>query len=231
MIIDSEKVVRRAIKHGIQIKALLATKSHYQKNRDLIQKLTDSKLFIAPKDYMVEIVGHHIHQGIMALAERPMPCTIDQLGDRILYLNGVSDSQNVGAMCRNAKAFGYTGIITDSNGCSIYVRRTIRVSMGCTFSLKYYESIDPVDTLKMLRERNYQLISTSLGADCVSINRISAQKKHVVIIGNEDLGVDPAINELADLRVRIPIDPEVDSLNAACASAVILHAASNGIFS
>jgi len=224
--IDSEKVVRRAIEHKIKIKALLATEAHYKRNQDIIDTLSDGRLFIAPKEYMINIVGHHIHQGIMALAERPAPSPLEELGDRILYLNGVGDSQNVGSMCRNAKAFGYTGVITDQSGCSIYVRRTIRVSMGCTFSLMHHESTNTTTTLEWLREHGYQIISTHLGDHSVDLNELNFEKKHVIIIGNEDQGVDKGVDEFADISVRIPIISGVDSLNAACASAVVLHAGS-----
>ena len=224
MMIDSEKVVYRAMQNGIHIKQILATEKHYRKHFDMFAQLPPSTVkYIASQKMMEEIVGHRIHQGMMALADRPAFAPLEELGSKILCVNKSTDSSNVGAMMRNAHALNYDSVIFDDDACHPYVRRAVRVSMGSVFNLKIHQSQSLPETLGYLKQQGYQIISAGLWRDAVSLSRAEFREKNVVIIGNEDKGVEDKILKISDLKVKIDLAPTVDSLNAACASAILLY--------
>lgn len=229
MVIDSEKVVCRAIQNGARICQILASQNYYTKYEKLFTELPDSTLlYVATPEMMHDIVGHRIHQGMMAIAERPSLVSLDQLGDKILCINRSTDASNVGAMMRNAHALNYDSVIFDVDACHPYARRAVRVSMGSVFSLRVHQSLSLTESLLHLRQKGYQIISTGLWDDAVSLSQTKFSKRNVLVIGNEDKGVDRSIYELSDLKVKIDLAPTVNSLNAACASAIMMYEAGKG---
>jgi len=180
---------------------------------------------------MQQIVGHRIHQSLQAVAERPQDTPLKELGDRILVLDRLLDVQNVGAIIRSCHAFGVNSVMIHPTGCSPLERRAIRVSMGSIFSMKLHHSTDFAADLQWLKdEGNYQIVATANDDDSISVRDAASsfRTRGVMIIGNEDQGIDREfLAKYTDLKVKIPVDDGIDSLNAACAAAVLLFAWGN----
>ena len=181
------------------------------------------KLFILKKSDTSDIVGYNIHQGVMALGQRPSDVSVGDLGDKVLVLNGVNNAENVGAICRSALAFGVDSIIIDSKSCSPFVRRAIRVSMGSVFKLKFMHTDKLSEVLKELTTREYSIVSASNDENACRLKDVSFAKRCALILGNEGDGVESLVKEVSDAVVKIPINPEVDSLNVAVASSILLY--------
>jgi tRNA G18 (ribose-2'-O)-methylase SpoU len=222
MVIDSEKVVARALQSDIKIKSILGTKEYFTKHAGLMAGL-DCQLYCVEHKLLETIVGHRIHQGIMAVAERPVDTPLTKLGSRIVVLNRVLDIQNVGAIVRSCHAFGVRSVLVDGKGCSPYGRRAIRVSMGSIFKMNVLHSPDIVADLEWLKAQDYQIIEAANSSKAVPINMAKFREKSVMIIGNEDSGVTEGVQNLCDLTVKIPVEESIDSLNAACAASVLLY--------
>ena len=223
MVVDSEKVVQRAIKHGIAIRAVLATEAHYRRNWELLRNLPDCQLFQTSTQIMQQIVGHRIHQGIMALADRPSQPCIGDLHGNLVFMDHITDTQNVGAIIRCCHAFGYGGVVLNHNSCSPFVRRSIRVSMGSVFSVPIHHGEDRITLATQLKDRGYTLIAAGRWANSQAMSDIQLRGPFCLIIGNEDQGVHPELLELCDFRVEIDMADGIDSLNAAVAAGVLLH--------
>lgn len=223
MIVDSAKVVKRLLKNSISIDLLLCTKNFYEANQTLIAQANLDELCILEDKDTRDIVGHRIHQGVMALAHRPEDVIIDKLGDKVLILNGVNNAENVGAICRSALAFGVDSIIIDASSCSPFVRRSIRVSMGSVFKMNFLHTDDLKNLLNELHDKDYSIVSASNDENALKLNNIDFKKKTALVLGNEGDGVDEAIKKLSEYVVKIPINPEVDSLNVAIASSILLY--------
>ena len=224
IVIDSEKVVLRAIAAGLRIKSILGTKSYYDRHYDLVSGL-GCTLFCLEKKLMESIVGHRIHQGIQAVAERPKDTELADLGPKILVLDRLLDIQNVGAIIRSCHAFGVDSVMVHPTGCSPFGRRAIRVSMGSIFQMKIFHSQDFAADLQWLKdEGGYQIVATANSSDAVSVRDAEFSSRGVMVIGNEDKGIGEFISSFSDLKVKIPVEETIDSLNAACAAAVLLFA-------
>ena len=228
IVIDSEKVVLRALDAGIKIKALLATQTYYDRHHEmLVSKLDNNCTFYClEKKLMETIVGHRIHQAIQAVAERPKDTELAELGPKILVLDRLLDIQNVGAIIRSCHAFGVDSVMVHPTGCSPFGRRAVRVSMGSIFQMKIWHSQDFVADLEWLKDTGgYQIVATANSTDAVSVRDAEFSSRGVMVIGNEDQGIGELISSsFSDLKVKIPVAESIDSLNAACAAAVLLFA-------
>ncbi|SMF83180.1 TrmH family RNA methyltransferase [Pseudobacteriovorax antillogorgiicola] len=224
IIVDSARVVERLLKTPIQLKKLLASEAFITKNRDLLEWHPAAEINSCSPEIMTSIVGHRIHSGVIAIAERPSDTPLEQLGSRIIFLNGVNNAENVGAIIRNGLAFGAPSIIADGLSCSPFVRRSIRVSMGAIFKMKSFHCQLALPCLKELKQLGYQIFTASLNEFSCDLRSVEFPKKAVLVIGCEGDGIQAEVEAFADQAIHIPMAGGIDSLNAAVASGIFLHA-------
>ncbi len=130
MLIDSERVIDRAIKAGIRIKSVLLTHEALKRHLTLTEQFHDLKIFVGSERDIQALLGGHVHQTMMAVAKRPHSQDYRTVQGHVVFLNGLEDPQNIGAILRNCHAFGIKHVLFDPKCASPYARRSIRVSMG-----------------------------------------------------------------------------------------------------
>jgi len=138
-------------------------------------------------------------------------------GDKVLYLDNISDPGNLGTIFRSALAFGYKDIILD-NTVSMYNEKVISSSQGAIFKLNIVNG--DISSLKKLNQ--YQIISTEIKGS-ILLDEIKPNPKHILVLGNEAHGIKQEILNISSLRVRIPIQ-DIESLNVAIAGAICMYA-------
>lgn len=191
----------------------------------------DVTVFVCDTGDFEGLTGYNIHRGCLALASRPAPLSLDDLiaGARsLVVLEDVANVDNVGGIFRNAAAFGVDGVVL-SHGCGdpLY-RKAIRTSMAATLRVPF--AVVPADdwqaALIRLRERGFQIVALTLREPAVDLDawaRGPRSDRLGLVLGAEGAGLSTATEAAADVRVRIPIRPEVDSLNVAVAAGIALH--------
>ena len=221
---EGEKVNLKLLKSNLEIIKFFAIPEFYEKYEDLfnLKNIDESKKFFAEKKLMSEIIGFRIHTGVMALAKIPDFQNINILSNRVVVLNSIVDSENVGAISRNCAAFGVDSIIFDNATSSPYMRRAVRVSMGAVFNQKINYAENLIDTLNILKELNYKVISAEITYNSIDYKTISFPEKFCLIFGSESHGIEKSILDMSDYIIKIPISDKVESINVAASSAVIL---------
>ena len=224
-IAEGKKVVSRLLRSKLEIVSFFSTCEHFDTLSDLVcQRVPDDFIYITDKSVMNQIVGFKLHAGIMAVAKEPEETPFDEFGDSVLALNALADPENVGAIVRNAAAFGLNTLFLDSKSCSPYLRRAVRVSLGNIFNCRHRYSNDFLNDLLYLKnEFGYSLIAAEINDQSVSISKFNFPRKSIVIFGSEGYGVTPEILRICDSVVHIPINRECDSINVASSSAVFFH--------
>ncbi|TDJ05266.1 MAG: RNA methyltransferase [Deltaproteobacteria bacterium] len=217
MVVEGEKVVLKLLKSSIKITKIFAPKTFIEKHP------LRGEIFFADKSLMGSIVGHHLHQGIMALAVRPEDVSLRALEFPALILNGVTSPENIGSIIRSAAAFKVKSIIVGPKSCSPYLRRCIRVSMGNIFSMDIHHSNDLQETLRDLKTRGIKIFATANIEGACDLPEMSFNKDSALVIGSEGLGIEKYLIELCDIVVRIPIDSEVAHLNVGTATSIFLY--------
>lgn len=223
VLLDSAKIVERFLKTSLKLKVLVAHESFLEQNAELIEKQGDAKIFLAAKDIMESIVGFRIHSGVIALGERPADTPLEELDDHIVFLNGVNNSENIGAIARNALAFGAQSIIADPQSCTPFVRRSIRVSMGAVLKCKLHHSSNGLASIETLKGLGYKIFGATLSQKSIDLHKTKFPKKSVLVIGQEGDGIHQDIEAELDQGVHIAMEDGIDSLNAAVASGIFLH--------
>jgi len=85
--------------------------------------------------------------------------------------------------------------------------------------------------LTALRARGFQIVALTPDAgamDLATFANVAMHPRVALLVGSEGFGLGERSQAAADVRVRIPIHPEVDSLNVAVATGIALHRLANG---
>ncbi|MGH7418767.1 MAG: TrmH family RNA methyltransferase, partial [Candidatus Rokuibacteriota bacterium] len=178
-------------------------------------------VLLAPHALIRQVVGFQFHRGCVAMGERGAPISVATLieaaGPRlILVLEALVDPENVGAVFRNALAFGADAVLL-SPGCGDpLARKAIRVSSGGTLHVAF-TLVDPwPEGLVQLSAAGYEIVA--LAPDGVEDLAAIGHSRPVpprltLLLGNEGHGLSGSARAFACLTVRIAMAPGVDSLN------------------
>lgn len=222
-------VVERLLEHApALVRSLLVTERRYDRVAPLLERSgLDVPVFAASQAVMNALVGFSIHRGVLALAARPTPVSLDdvsRLGPTILVLERLNNHDNVGGAFRNAAAFGADAIILDPQCADPLYRRSIRVSMGTTFTVPWTRAEAWPDALVLLRNAGFTVAAMTPSEGAVDLRDFRRPQRLALVIGAEGEGISDEARSVCQVELRIEMAPGVDSLNAATASAVALYA-------
>lgn len=240
VVAEGAKVVRRILQSDLQIVSLFASERYYEQfSQELQAKLQRGELlpaqcYTADKTLMSEIVGYKLHEGVMALAQAPeqhnLYDTTRTIALPAVFLSGVVDSENVGAIVRNCVAFGIRSLIVDEETSSPYLRRAVRVSLGGIFGMTVYSSFDLRSDIHELKEtRGVRIIAAETGSDAITLTSYHFPEEYILFFGSEGYGLRSEVLSVVDDIIQIPILANantafaVNSLNVAAATAVMLY--------
>jgi len=201
-------------------------------NRLLPATPPDVPLYVAPLDVLRTVAGFDIHRGVVAMGRRS-PFEDRTLAEIVpsrprsaclLACEGITNSDNVGLLFRSAAALGAAGLILDPTSHDPLYRRSVRVSIGHVLTVPWARARDwPADLARLKAERGLALIGAATDPECDPIDALAAQDRCVLVVGSEGAGLARATLDVCDHVVRIPMAPDVDSLNVAVAAAILLH--------
>lgn len=236
---EGELVVRRLIESGLEIVSLLLTPEWHERLAPQIEVLPSRRgqsrpedgptIFIAGKPLLESIVGFNLHQGIMAVGRVPEEPALDAvLQDAphpllLAALDGLVNAENVGVIVRNCAALGAGAVIVDARAGSPYLRRAVRNSMGAVFRLPVLHVPSLPSTLGSLRrEYGIRVVAACL-QDAEPLEQADLSGDVCIVFGNEGDGISEQVLRECTIRVAIPMENNVDSLNVASASSVFLY--------
>jgi tRNA G18 (ribose-2'-O)-methylase SpoU len=174
------------------------------------------------------ITGYNIHRGCLAIARRPAPLSwLEALGEAVLsvILEGVADADNVGAVFRNAAAFGAGAVLLSPTCCDPLYRKAVRTSMGAATRVPFARMAPWPESLDALAAHGVAVVALSPRLPSVTLEEFAASARRsrvALLVGTEGAGLSAAAERFAAVCVRIPIRPEVDSLNLAVATGIAL---------
>lgn len=184
-------------------------------------------IYVASPSVMDAIAGFHIHRGILALGRRRPAETAETLlaglpaEALVLVLVGIANHDNVGAIFRNAAAFGADGLLLDSTSCDPLYRKATRVSVGATLKVPFANGLDIESLLGALEHHDFTPVALS-PAGVQDIRRMDRPKRTALFLGTEGIGLPQPLMERMR-TARIAMAPGFDSLNVATAAAIALH--------
>ena len=221
-IAESPKVIHRALDAGCEPVSLLMERKDIDGSaREVIARCPDIPVFTADEEVLCNLTGYHLTRGVLCAMRRPTPPSIEDVckeAERIVVIDGVVDSTNIGAIFRSAAALGMDAVLVTENSCDPYNRRAVRVSMGSVFLIPWTW----LDSISSLSAHGYKTIAMALADNSISLDspQLTDERRLAVIMGTEGDGLPLSHISQADYVVKIPMAHGVDSLNVAAASAV-----------
>ena len=140
----------------------------------------------------------------------------------ILVLDTIQDPGNLGTMIRTGEGAGLTGVVMNKNTVDIFNPKTIRATMGSIYRIPFLITEDLTATIAKMKERGIHTYAAHLKGQ-KDFYREEFMGPTAFFIGNEGNGLSEEVAALADTYVKIPMEGQVESLNAAIAASVMMY--------
>ena len=221
-IAESPKVINVAIEAGCQPLSLLCEVRHVEGDAaSIIARFPDIPVYTGSRELLASLTGYTLTRGVLCAMRRPVPPAVEEVcrdARRVVVIDGVVDTTNIGAIFRSAAALGIDAVVLTPTSCDPLNRRAIRVSMGTVFLVPWTW----VDDAESLRSLGFKTVAMALTDKSVSIDdpQLCAEPRLAIIMGTEGDGLPASTIQRADYTARIPMAHGVDSLNVAAAAAV-----------
>lgn len=222
-IAESPKVIRVALEAGYEPLALLCERRHLTGDAaDIVARCGDIPVYTGDRELLARLTGYVLTRGVLCAMRRPQPRSLDEVcrgARRVVVIDGVVDTTNIGAIFRSAAALGMDAVLLTPSSCDPLNRRAVRVSMGSVFLVPWTWFDGSPSELHRL---GFRTAAMALTDNSISLDdpRLAAEQRLAIVMGTEGDGLSREAIAEADYVVRIPMAHGVDSLNVAAASAV-----------
>jgi tRNA G18 (ribose-2'-O)-methylase SpoU len=187
-------------------------------------------VFIVEDNVMSAVAGFDVHRGVLGLAARlALPSPSGLLASAglspVVVVEGVNDQENLGAIFRNAAAFGAGAVLVDPTCADPLYRRTVRVSLGLVLRVPFTRLSPWPAALALVADSGFALVALTPSPSAERLGSVAEElqgQKVALVVGAEGPGLSAAVLGMCR-PVRIAMAPGVDSLNVAAATAVALH--------
>lgn len=226
-IAESPKVIKVALDQGMKPKALLCEQRHIAGDAaEIIAANPDMPVYTGTREVLSALTGYTLTRGVLAVfsrIEERAAAEVCQCARRVVVIDGVTDTTNIGTIFRSAAALGADAVLLSPTSCDPLNRRSVRVSMGSVF-LVPWTWID-ADVNTALRKLGFKTVALALTDESVPIDdpRLNNEERLALILGTEGDGLPAETIKGADYTARIPMHHKVDSLNVAAAAAVAIY--------
>jgi tRNA G18 (ribose-2'-O)-methylase SpoU len=252
-VVEGRLAVQRLLTSDYSVRSLLVDDHQVTLAGELVAatRAQGAPVFVGSRALVADTVGFALHRGVVALANRPAPEGSERLLARVAekpalggslplvaVLEGLNDHENIGALFRNAAAFGVAGVFLSPTCADPLYRRSIRVSVGYVLHVPFARLTPWPGGIHDLRAAGFVVAALSPhptaenDAPIIGPGELKAwiaEHAHrplgaALLFGAEGRGLTDAASAASDVMVSIPMASGVDSLNVATAAAVALHA-------
>ena len=208
-----------------QLVKVYVSETFADKQKEEINRLKDRRKLEYLSDHVFQYVSDtKTPQGILCVVRKSTYCLEDILeaeDAHLLVLDNLQDPGNLGTILRTAEGAGVTGIIISKESVDIYNPKVIRSTMGSIYRVPFVYVEDLKEAIAKVKAHGIFTYAAHLDGKN-SYDKEDYTKKTAFLIGNEGNGLRKEIADLADTWIRIPMQGQVESLNAAIATSVLM---------
>ena len=221
-IAESPKVIRVALDAGYEPVSLLCERRHITGDAaDIIDRCPDIPVYTGERDLLAQLTGYTLTRGVLCAMRRPKERPLADVLEgarRVVVIDGVVDTTNIGAIFRSAAALGIDAVLLTRQSCDPWNRRAVRVSMGSVFLVPWTW----LDNYADLTALGFKTVAMALTDKSISLDDpvLKTEPRLAIVMGTEGDGLPQTTIASTDYVVRIPMAYGVDSLNVAAAAAV-----------
>ena len=221
-LIEGENLLEEAVKNGAAIKTVLMC-------RDYRGSLfgTEDKAFCLSDKLFEQLSQTETTQGIMAIVEKPELSPdffLNRGGGNFIVLDRLQDPGNIGTILRTADAAGYELAIVMKGTADVFSPKAVRAATGSLFRMPvvFMDSVD--ELMEFTRAAGKKLVATCFDTDRYYYDE-NLKENIALIIGNEGSGISRELIECSDLKIKIPMHGNIESLNASVAAGILMYEA------
>lgn len=222
-LIEGENLLEEAVKNHAEIKTVLVRQDYggnFYGSEDKVFYL-DDRLF----DRLSQT---ETSQGIMAIVKKPefsrAEFTDKNDGSNYVVLDRLQDPGNIGTIIRTADAAGYGLVIAMKGTADVFSPKAVRAATGSLFRMPvvFMDSVD--ELMEFTRAAGKKLAATCFDTDRYYYDE-DLRENIALIIGNEGGGICRELIESSDLKIKIPMHGNIESLNASVAAGILMYEA------
>lgn len=213
-----------------KLREVYVTETFYHREKQVVDRVLEGShitLEILSDTVFSYVSDTKSPQGILCVVEQ-MGYTLDDVAGgkcpHIIVLDHLQDPGNLGTILRTAEGAGVTGIVMDRECVDIYNPKTIRSTMGSIYRMPFYYAENLKKAVCGLKKRGIRTYAAHLEGK-KDYDEENYCLPCAFLIGNEGNGLTKEIAELADSYIKIPMEGQVESLNAAIAASVLMFEA------
>lgn len=202
---------------------LLATKN-------AAQKLVDAEPEIAtPQQIASALPGGAVHQGVALLTDALAPVSLEEvIAARpacVAVLDQLADPHNLGAIFRSAAAFGVGAVILQTRHSPPITGVVAKSAVGAVETVREVRVVNVSRALETLADAGYATIGLEGDTEATLEQALKIDGPHAIVLGAEGAGLRPSVAGACQSLARIPMAPEMESLNVSNAAAIAFYLA------
>lgn len=204
----------------------LSSEAKRQK-RGLRDKLLKVGYEILSDNVFAKMSDTQTPQGILTVLHRPtyrLEELLQASNPLFVVLENLQDPGNLGTILRTGEGAGITGVIMSRNTVDIFNPKTIRSTMGSVYRVPFLYVDDLEQTIGTLRDHGVKTYAAHLAGEQF-YDEFSYREPTAFLIGNEGNGLTQETARCADSYLKIPMEGQLESLNAAVATALLIYEA------
>ena len=209
------------------IKEVYVSERFLEKNP--LERLKKLQYEVVSDEVFQKISDTQTPQGVLCVMKIPQYKLADLLKSNkkqplFLILEDIQDPGNLGTMFRAGEGAGIDGVIMTRNTVDIFNPKVIRSTMGSIYRIPFVITDDIIQTITHLKSNGLTVYAAHL-KESVDYDLQDYTKPTAFLIGNEANGLKDETADVADCYIKIPMKGQVESLNAAVASSVLMYEA------
>ena len=230
--LDGIKLFYEAVHAGAPIEYVFICESVKEKYYCEVESNCDCKqLYILSDDVFSKLTDEQSPEGIITVCRNLDNITFENdmgavarvlLDKRVLLLESVRDTGNMGTIIRSAKAFGIEALVVSSDCAELYNPKTVRAAMGALFTQRIIVVNSITDAVLEIRKSGARVFAAALNHDAKRLGEIDLKRGDAILIGNEGHGLSVEAIDACDECIYIPMEQGSESLNASIAASVCM---------
>jgi TrmH family RNA methyltransferase len=235
--IEGARLCDEAVASDISVTAVFMSESYHASGPDTrVQqalKRKNTEMYVVSDSLFGSIADTKTPQGIVLIAQRPKPQVFSDLisfGNVNLavplwiYLCEINNPSNLGAVMRTAEGAGAKGVIVSPNSADPYSPKSLRASMGSAFRIPIVENIGTEHAYTIAKQKGIKTRAVDARGEKSYID-VDWKTPGLLVFGSEARGLPDEVLSRSDERIKIPMDGNVESLNLAVSTGIILFEA------
>ncbi len=194
---------------------------------EVLTKIENTGYELLSNEVMKKVSDTQTPQGALVVLNRPSYTLEDIVGNgegTFMVLENLQDPGNLGTIIRTGEGAGIRGVIMSQDTVDIYNPKTIRATMGSVYRVPFIYVETLSNNICYLKEKGVRTYAAHLKGT-KQYYEFSYTGGTAFLIGNEGNGLKKETADLADEYLRIPMEGQVESLNAAIAATILMYEA------